>query len=206
MCFVFTSTAVQSAILGSACSTAFRLRSLSAWNTFGVIMGHRSILSRFNSLLPEIEMVSDRLLPEYMFGNLFKVVLPSRNAWLSNEVTTQLNDSIVFFTDGSRLETKTGFGVFSPSYDLRYSGSLGRYSTVLQAELTALTWCVIEALSRNTTNKNVVFCTDSKSVLNTLKNPLIVSKLVKDCIKFLNRLCSENSVTVMWVPPPHTVT
>ena len=59
---------------------------------------------------------------------------------------------------------------------------------------------MIEALNRNTTNKNFVFCTDSKSVLYTLKNLLIVSKLVKDCIQFHNLLCSENSVTVMKVP------
>ena len=45
-----------------------------------------------------------------------------------------------------------------------------------------------------------MFFTDSRSVLNAINNPLIVSKLVKDCIHFLNLLSFGNVVTVMWVP------
>ena len=126
-------------------------------------MGHRLIIPCYNSLLPEIDMVNDRLLPEFKFGKQFKMVLPSRDSWLSNELISVLNQSIVFFVDGSRHETSSGFGIYCPSYDLRYSGSLGRYSTVFQAELTALTWSIIETSNFKTINLHLVFCTDSKS-------------------------------------------
>ena len=106
---------LQSIIFGSVCSVAFRLRSLGASNTFETVVGHREILSCYNSLLPEIDMVNDRLLPEFKFGKLFKMVLPSRDTWLSNELIFQPNDSIVFFVDGARYETSSGIGIFCPS-------------------------------------------------------------------------------------------
>ena len=64
---------LHSFILGTACSAAFRLRCLEAWNDFGSILGHRQIFSLFNSHIPEIDIVNDKLLPAFDFSRSFSV-------------------------------------------------------------------------------------------------------------------------------------
>jgi ribonuclease HI len=187
-------------ILGTACSTAFRLKCLGAWNVHGAIVGHRKILRNYSPLIPEIDMVNDRLVTEYNFSNLFAVVYPSKESWTSQFFLNKLSESLVFYSDGSRSALSSGFGIFCPFYNLKSSGNLGPKCTIAQAELTALTHCAITALELDVKDKNIVMCTDSKSVLNSINNPLTVSKLVKDCKFFLNLLCAANRVSVMWVP------
>ena len=136
--------------------------------------------------------------PTYQFANSFTISYPSRELWASEDLYRKLLESVVFFSGGSRSQFNAGYGTYCPTSDLRGRGTLGNLCTIFQAEIIALTHCVLEALK--IADKNLVFCTDSKAVLNALNNPLTNSKLVKDCKYFLNLLCANNRVTLLWVP------
>ena len=76
---------LHSLILNKACSAAFRLRCIGAWNTFGAEVGHRKILGIYKSSITELDMVNDRLLPTYQFANSFTISYPSRELWASED-------------------------------------------------------------------------------------------------------------------------
>jgi len=73
----------------------------------------------------------------FLIKNKLEVSIPDRSDWIANNVV--LNDKIVCFTDGSRLEhtCRTGASVFIESHNIKHVVPLGRYATVFQAEMYA---------------------------------------------------------------------
>lgn len=60
--------------------------------------------------------------------------------------------------------------------------------------------CATLILERNILNSNIYICSDSQAALRALLSPRISSKLIAECRDKLNKLCSSNSVTLLWVP------
>jgi len=56
---------------------------------------------------------------------------------------------LIWFTDGSKMRDGTGAGVYGQSVGRRFSFSLGRYVTVLQAEIYAILAYVYEIQFQN---------------------------------------------------------
>ena len=60
---------------------------------------------------------SDFMKPKYNFDHSFKVKIPTRQEWESNEIN--YTDTLKFYIDGSKIENGTGFGIFGTS-TIRY--------------------------------------------------------------------------------------
>jgi hypothetical protein len=93
---------------------------------------------------------------------------------------------LVWFTDGSKMREGTGAGVYGQSLRRRLSFSLGRYTTVFQAEIYTILACVYEIQLQNRSEKYVSICSDSQAALKELQAVRTTSPLVCQCQKALN--------------------
>ena len=82
---------------------------------------------------------------KFNFEIPYKVVKTSRSEWESGGPSIRTG-SIVFYTDGSKMDNRTGAGVFGPG--IRMSVPMGGYPTVFQAEIYAILECTRVCLSR----------------------------------------------------------
>ena len=93
----------------------------------------------------------------------------------------------------------TGAGVYGHSVRRRLSFSLGRYTTVFQAEIYAILACVYEIQFQNRLEKHVSICSDSQAALKALQ-AIRTSPLVHQCQKALNDISARHVVGLYWVP------
>jgi hypothetical protein len=63
----------------------------------------------------------------------------------------------------------------------KLSFSLGKYTTVFQAEVYATKACAAENLDRDCKNRNIYILSDSQAAIKALGKYPITSKLVWDC-------------------------
>jgi ribonuclease HI len=94
----------------------------------------------------------------------------------------------------------TGAGVYGQSVKRRLSFSLGRYTTVFQAEIYAILACVHEIQSQNRPEKYVSICSDCQVALKALQAIRTMSPLVYQCQEALNDISTRHVVGVFWVP------
>jgi len=80
-----------------ATATALRLREAAAWTTGST--GHSSILTKHTSL-------------PYSTGYVPPIVIPTGTDW--DNLPHQFENAVNIYTDGSKPNTQTGGGVFSP--------------------------------------------------------------------------------------------
>ena len=91
------------------------------------------------------------------------------------------------------------------SQNVKISESLGKYTSIFQAEVHAIEICVRKIMSSNPENRSINILSDSKAaLLSAYFNPSteVKSKLVWDCIKLIKELSTGNvvMVTLIWVP------
>jgi len=81
--------------------------------------GHARINRELEEIAPETCSRSDSTIALYIFDKNYEVSIPDRSDWIANNVV--LNDKIVCFTDGSRLEHtgRTGASVFIESHNIK---------------------------------------------------------------------------------------
>jgi ribonuclease HI len=120
--------------------------------------------------------------------------------WLPREDWTRASGSppeikgLVCYTDGSKIKEGTGAGVFGQSVKRRVIFSLGRYTTVFQAEIyVILAWW-------SGPEKYVSIYSDSQVALNALQAIRTTSRLVHQCQKALNDISTRHEVGLLWVP------
>jgi ribonuclease HI len=109
-------------------------------------------------------------------------------------------DSLVLFTDGSRMPSETGSGIFGVRPNWSLSFSLGKFATVFQTEIYAILQCAYENIRRACRNKWILIFSDSQAALRALDGPKVNSDLVVECINALSRLAGQNEVILAWVP------
>jgi hypothetical protein len=64
-----------------------------------------------------------------------------------------------------------------PGHKAKLSFSLGKYTTVFQAEVYAIKACAVENLDRNYKNRNICILSDSQAAIEALGKYQISSKL-----------------------------
>ena len=157
----------------------------------GDLRGHLSILENFKiSAMLSQEDWMDR---QYNFERLFQVTEPSRTEWESGGPSIQPG-SIVFYTDGSRLNNRVGAGVAGPGVSL--SIPMGEWPTVFQAEIQAIIECATICLRRNYRHTNICIFSDSQAALKALKSVSCSSKLVWYCIQLLQQVARNSKVNL----------
>ena len=107
------------------------------------------------------------------------------------------------YTDGSKRDNLTGAGfcVKVNHQDMAsQSFSLGSFPTVYQCELFALFEAAGWALGNIAPPSSIVFFSDSQAVINTINSTKCNNTIARDTINTLNRLGTQHSVTIHWVP------
>lgn len=98
------------------------------------------------------EKVSDAIVPKYFFDLLFKVEIPTREQWSSGDVK-EYPDALKFYTDGSKTNDGTGFGIHGT---FEISRNMSNLATVFQAEAKALATFAEHIRAQNVQNRNII--------------------------------------------------
>lgn len=164
--------------------------------------GHAAILKRNSTAIPEILMHSDKCAPKY-FGKKFEVHIPNRSDWINGN---QIHPNITYmYTDGSKMQSETGSGIYSNDPSFKKSKSLGHYSTITQAETYAIIDLCEEIKARDIRNLTIYICTDSQASLKALNSHCFTSKAMIECLEKVDEISSTNSITLLWVPGHHGI-
>jgi len=135
------------------------------------------------------------IIAQYVFDKNYEVIIPDWSDWIANNVV--LNDEVVCFTDGSRLEHtgRTGASVFIESHNIKQVVPLGHYATVFQAEVYAIRICVLYLCDE--VNASIAICSDSQAALKALAAAKTTSQLVPETMKALMELSIHNCVRLL---------
>ena len=94
----------------------------------------------------------------------------TREEWTKGPGSLLVVKGLVWYTDGSRTQGGTaGAGVYGQSLGRRHSTSLGKYVTVLQAEIYAILDCAYEIQANARSEKYISICSDSQPALEALQ-------------------------------------
>ena len=137
---------------------------------------------------------SDFMKPKYHFDLPFKVTIPTRQEWVINEMN---GDALNFYTDGSKTENGTGFGVYGT---IKISKSMNELATIFQAEAKAITTCAEEIVKENIKDRKICIFSDSQAVLKSLLNNKTTSKTIEECITKLKIASQHNEIQLKWIP------
>ena len=141
----------------------------------------------------------DRMTERILFNKPYQVILPDREEW-SNGTHAQLENGIVWFTDGSKTSDGVGTGAWEWSSTQEIVCSLDSYATVFQAELRAIREYAVRMHTTGTERCLITICSDSKAALQVLDAISITCKEVTGCREALETLSEKNGVRLLWVP------
>lgn len=144
-------------------------------------------------------MPSDLMIPKFNFDIPFSTKIPSLEEWM-NPNQHFLNGDVVWFTDGSKNVNGLGAGIFCENPRKEIFVSLGRFSTVFQAEIFAIELCARECLETGYSGKKILICSDSQAAIKALVSYRVSSKLVWNCLETLICLGRNNQVLILWIP------
>ncbi|XP_073822991.1 uncharacterized protein [Musca autumnalis] len=140
-------------------------------------------------------IISDYISPQGNFEPI-KVHKPHRDDWTRNCPPL---DCIKIYTDGSKMESGTGAGVYSNSLNLRLSFKLKENCSVFRAEVFAVRKAaeLISKMKGDIIGPVTIYI-DSQAGLESLRPHSIRSAAVLDCKNALEAL--KSIVTLCWVP------
>jgi ribonuclease HI len=143
-------------------------------------------------------MQADHIIPVFNHSRTFKVIID--RDYQRNVDSAVPEDSLIWFTDGSRIPSGTGCGIFGVRPNRSLGFSLGKFATVFQTEIYAILQCVHENIRRAYRNKRILIFSDSQEALRALDGPKVTSNLVAECLNALSVLAGQNEVILAWVP------
>ena len=173
----------------------YRMYKSGCWIAQNRSFGHARILSDLKRSFSEVEMPEDSMQATFCFERNFETRVPNRSDW---EDKTQAD--VVLYTDGSKTDEGTGAGVYSEEMDYNISIPLGKYTTVFQSEVVAISEGSQKLLSDGIKDKRVLIYTDSESSIKSLSSVKVSSIVVLSCFTMLENLSRDNNVTLAWVP------
>ena len=166
--------------------------------------GHGKTVMSWAREIPDLKMPTDKLKEKYSSGKLFKTLILEREDFPTERGKPMPNaeDTIHVFTDGSKIEDKSGAAYLIRSRYLRKHNyfPLGPLSTVFQAETVAVSEAAKELLELEVKNKKILFLVDSQSAILALGKFTTQGSLVKQAKENLNRLGLSNEVIIQWIP------
>lgn len=139
------------------------------------------------------------------FNILDKVsfVIPSREQYQiegMDILPRQGLDNINIYTDGSKRNDIAGSGIYSDELRWHISVPQGKFASVFQAEVNAISVAIRQLLDANITGESVCLHSDSAAAIKALKNPLSNSRTINYCKELLKELSLHNVITISWVP------
>ena len=176
----------QTAIL-----SAIRMREAGVWNDQDI--GHSLITKAF----PNIPKKTDYSIPIISISPSFFTHFPSREDW--NTGTPGPPNSTHIYTDGSKLNDRTGGGVFSNELNIKHSFRLPDHCSVFQAEVAAIGEA-ISRINQENFSKPICIFSDSQAAIKSLGNILSHSKTVIACRRSLQEIANHVPLHLIWVP------
>ena len=144
-------------------------------------------------------MPHDSITPTYRFDKSFQVKIPTREEWKDNKVLPH-NSGLTWFSDGSKINGFAGSGIYCPQTQVAKSFALGSHTTIFQSETFGISYCCKELLKINCNNIPISICSDSQSSLKAISAYKIYSSQVLECRDYVQKLASNNQVSLIWVP------
>jgi len=141
----------------------------------------------------------DVMRPLYNFEPQYRVTMLTREDWTKATGSPPAVKGLTWYTDGSKMREGTRAGVFRQSVGRRFSFSLGKYTTVFQAEIYSILACAHEVQSQNRLERYVSISSNSLVALKALKAAK-TSPLVYQCQRALNDISIWHVVGLFWVP------
>ena len=191
-----------------AANCAARLKAQGNWelasesSSNGRLQRHSSILEKLHQKLPFNGEPMDLSRPKLNLENNFKIVIPARE-----DFPGLLYDfppsTVQCYTDGSKMEEKVGAGFVvykNNTVIMEKAFHLGAYSTVFQAETTAISQTARYLLSDDYTNTKIIILSDSQASLKALDSTKIKTRTIQEAVETLNRLGECNDLSLMWIP------
>jgi hypothetical protein len=131
-------------IMAEAKMAFYRLQNIKQPSAFEAETGLLSIWKTVSD--PILEMRADHIIPVFNHSRTCKVII-DRDYWRNVDQVVP-EDSLVWFTDGSRMPSGTGSGIFGVRPNMSLSFSLGKFATVFQTEIYAILQCAYENIRR----------------------------------------------------------
>jgi ribonuclease HI len=152
------------------------------------------------SEMPDFVDFTDTMKLKIIYDCNFQCIIPQRREWKIFRKQNENKNTITCFTDGSLKEDQAGAGALISDLSYTMSESLGKGTTVFQAEVYAILSIAYKLLTTDLKEKDILIFTDSQAAIKALKNPSVSSKLVEECKTKLNLLGKNNEVKLAWVP------
>jgi len=103
-------------------------------------------------------------------------------------------------TDGSKLNSQAGRGVFSPELDIKVSFRLPDHCRVFQAEVMAIEEAMAHLDTSEHRDIEICIFSDSQAALRALDSYTTNSKTFSECRKSLNAVATHLRINLIWVP------
>lgn len=158
--------------------------------------GHRGI----DILLREVAAAgsnSDCIQRVWNTQRKYRVIVNDRSKWQEGLEPDHFTD--VWFSDGSKRDELVGVGICDSLEQTELAVKISGHATIMQAETTGIRLCTAQ-FDQAASGKRILILSDSQAALKALDNPVIRSETVKACAKALNKLATNNTVVLGWVP------
>jgi len=169
------------------------------WSGFGTNENRKGTIKRWDDSMRVITggiTITDRLPTVFSWNKNYKVHPPDKRT------KAEKYSGINCYTDGSRLNDKTGCGIhIKHNTRVIYNGHfyLGTNTTVYQAEIIAIQKAATWLHSQEIQHQNITIHSDSQASLDALDKVTIHSKTVLACVEALNLLGGNNKLGLRWV-------
>ena len=180
-------------------ATSYKLAVTGEWHT-RYNCGHSTVWMRQTQEEPLLLAPCDYIPRVTVLDRKFSVIIPSREECETIIHSFEENDNFIFYTDGSVTNSGSGAGIFCERLQLNSFFSLGNYTTILQAEIFAITVCIQKCIELLLVGKPICICSDSQAALRALQSYSVTSVSILECIKLLNRMSAVELVTLLWIP------
>ena len=137
---------------------------------------------------PILYMRSDYIISVYYYSKTCTAII-DWDYWRNTDPVFS-EDALIWFTDGSRINSGTESGIFGLRPNRSFSCPLGKFATAFQTEVYAILQCACENIRRTYKNMQILIFSDSQAALKALSSPKVTSGLVAECLDALTALSS----------------
>ena len=189
-----------------AISCFYRMSRQNTWQTQegDASAGHGKAVMKWAREIPNLNMPTDKLKRKYFGPKGFKTQILEREEFQDEhgKPMPENENTIHVFTDGSKIDEKSGAAYMIRSKDLREQNffPLGPLATVFQAETVAVSEAAKKLVELEVKNKKILIFVDSQSAIFALEKYITQGSLVKQAKEYLNSLGFSNEVIIQWVP------
>ena len=163
-------------------------------------MGHRHFITNFMMEIGFVDRSSDQCPPRFNWDSKYTVDTTSFEKGQPDR-----EGDVTIYTDGSKNSDGylgAGFVEYTAqqaehTHQAHYN--LGKYPSVFQSEVYAITKGLDHVLNMLYTNKHIIFYSDSRSALQAIMAKTITSRQISVLTSQLNVLGMHNNIELRWV-------